>query len=570
MAHKTTILLALVALCAASLPADDGGSYYPEDWTFGNIYVDEPNDKIALKNELMLCRLPNVTAIFDFQNTTAETVTVPCAFPVVVEVPFCIKDGEVTARINQNALANYALLELLLGKKMKSDEYGNFCVFPVSPEELNGYDKKLRVISYEDYQKQTGSDNRCVKCDITLNGKSVPITTVGIETTISYDPENDSTYYGTPGHITAVLHFAHELAFAPRASAVLTVNYNCDAGRDSYHATQRGGFVYDISTGGTWKGCMDSFIVVTEGYMGMKVLGAPDGFTCEEMKAEANFNYDTRTDPCCSFYYRESYKPQKGERFQFSYERDWELSDMQLVWLKEKDDFVTGVKASSFLKGTYSHRDSTKHDDYEMKKSGYSPETSFDGELLNGWVEGVPGDGIGEYIEFTLKQPSLGPFATNGLTHYRYSYIRWDRTPDLPFASWQKNGRVKQLNLKKADDTLYSRIDLLDKYSGTYAEVDLECANAVLNPVIMDKGTWRLEIADVYKGTQFDDTVLGEVWFYPLSDKLYEIISQNDRSENPIYRRGIEQFLKSTETPAEFEKVQQNRFEYIQKEWQQE
>ena len=36
-----------------SVFADDGGSYYPEEWTYGNIYVKEPNDKIALERELL-------------------------------------------------------------------------------------------------------------------------------------------------------------------------------------------------------------------------------------------------------------------------------------------------------------------------------------------------------------------------------------------------------------------------------------------------------------------------------------------------------------------------------------
>ena len=41
--------LLIIALLFASFAAftDDGGSYKPEDWTYGNVYVKEPNDKIA-------------------------------------------------------------------------------------------------------------------------------------------------------------------------------------------------------------------------------------------------------------------------------------------------------------------------------------------------------------------------------------------------------------------------------------------------------------------------------------------------------------------------------------------
>ena len=48
--------LLIIALLSASFAAftDDGGSYKPEDWTYRNIYVKEPNDKIALERELLV------------------------------------------------------------------------------------------------------------------------------------------------------------------------------------------------------------------------------------------------------------------------------------------------------------------------------------------------------------------------------------------------------------------------------------------------------------------------------------------------------------------------------------
>lgn len=97
--------LLIIALLSASFAAftDDGGSYKPEDWTYGNIYAKEPNDKIALERELLVVEHTaigkydrksdtfhktsghEVTALFDFLNTTRERVTVLCAFPVVVK-----------------------------------------------------------------------------------------------------------------------------------------------------------------------------------------------------------------------------------------------------------------------------------------------------------------------------------------------------------------------------------------------------------------------------------------------------------------------------------------------------
>ena len=51
---KKLLAIILIVLSLYSVFADDGGSYYPEEWTYGNIYVKEPNDKIALERELLL------------------------------------------------------------------------------------------------------------------------------------------------------------------------------------------------------------------------------------------------------------------------------------------------------------------------------------------------------------------------------------------------------------------------------------------------------------------------------------------------------------------------------------
>lgn len=41
-------MIVFASLCFfAAAFADDGGTYKPADWKYGNIYVKEPNDKIA-------------------------------------------------------------------------------------------------------------------------------------------------------------------------------------------------------------------------------------------------------------------------------------------------------------------------------------------------------------------------------------------------------------------------------------------------------------------------------------------------------------------------------------------
>ena len=54
---KPVFIFLIMTAALVSVFADDGGSYHPEDWTYGNIYVKEPNDKIAL--ERLAQQLPN-------------------------------------------------------------------------------------------------------------------------------------------------------------------------------------------------------------------------------------------------------------------------------------------------------------------------------------------------------------------------------------------------------------------------------------------------------------------------------------------------------------------------------
>ena len=99
-----------------SLMADDGGVTNVEDWTYGNIYVKEPNDKIALEKELMVCSMDSITAIFVFKNTTDDTVTVDCAFPIDVVLPYTIEN----VKENEYELwrcYSFRVLRMLLGTK---------------------------------------------------------------------------------------------------------------------------------------------------------------------------------------------------------------------------------------------------------------------------------------------------------------------------------------------------------------------------------------------------------------------------------------------------------------------
>lgn len=141
---KKIIFAAVFLLSAFCAFSDDGGSFYPEDWTYGNIYVKEPSALIALEKELMIVEQSSkwawedeaaktlkklhgneVEAIFGFKNTTAQTVVVPCAFPVVVSTLVAVReDGFLSNYIEVGNGFNSKLdiLQVALGRKLKLDE----------------------------------------------------------------------------------------------------------------------------------------------------------------------------------------------------------------------------------------------------------------------------------------------------------------------------------------------------------------------------------------------------------------------------------------------------------------
>ena len=105
-------------------------------------------------------------------------------------------------------------------------------------------------------------------------------------------------------NLKLVLHFYHELVFKPSASSKLTVKYDIDTLSRSYKGSKYN-FIYDISTGGTWKGNINDFIVLTDSSM-------------TAHNSNANFEVEKIYEPLV-FYITQNYKPQKNEFFEFKF-----------------------------------------------------------------------------------------------------------------------------------------------------------------------------------------------------------------------------------------------------------
>lgn len=600
---KKIIFAAMFLLGAFSAFSDDGGSWYPEDWTYGNIYVKEPSALIALEKELMIVEQSSkssydektntrtklhgneVEAIFGFKNTTAQSVVVPCAFPVVVTTHVAVKkDGFLSnyIEVGNGYSSKLEVLEVALGRKLQfidndwDEEDRLWGTTDATKEDLLSLNKKLRTISINEYLselKNYRANETLSPCQIVQDGKKVAVQTVGIETAIEKHDEyteylKETSYRHDQVEvytIKVVLHFFHELTFKPNASSTLSVKYAIDAvkgGRSYLHE-----FIYDISTGGTWKGDIKSFVVLTDSSMDIK--NSKTKFEITDLGEMCNWK-------TTYLYCAENYKPQKNEYFVFNLTYDAYEYDCD-IWLQNRkgmQDFVSGVRASSELSGSYkiagkkgnewaTQNSGECNEDSNLENSTYEAKTSFDGNLLNGWVEGVKGDGRGEWIEFTLSKPALGPFATNGLRRFGGSLKReaengldwyyYDEKSDEPYnvyknaggilKTWESNNRVKSMLLSSEDKNI-AELQFEDKCLEVLTTpADWIWQSAIKNPQLLKKGTYRMTINSVYKGKKWNDTVLGEVWFVPIEDNAAKAILSDDFFKKPILEK-INQFLK--------------------------
>ncbi|MCR5046019.1 MAG: hypothetical protein K6A42_05540 [Treponema sp.] len=552
-----------VVVTGSVLFADDGGAYYPEDWSYGNIYVKEPNQKIALENEALCFGYQKATAIFDFNNTTNEKVLVPCSFPIVIKIPFRTSKGFVSAPSVPRGSADqdFFLRQIVLNRSLKDEEE------KVSLDELKLKDKSLRVEKYSDYineLKRYGVKEDWVDkdgnqiafygqkilpaysgCEIEQDGKKIPIQNVGVQVDVFINPKSELTDDWAESRnvennscVTLTLHFYHQLEFKPASHSKLVVSYEVSSLKNDYHANRYEAY-YDISTGGTWKGSMKNFLVAPAMEMEVKNgLSAPQKIEQESLGA---------------FYLFKNYKPAKNEYFVF---KTWGSYDEGSYYgITEKDfknqNYAGGVQASSYLKGTFTHREIKDQDSLREgneKKSDYAPQRSFDHDPYNGWVEGVDGDGVGEWISFGLSKWCFGPFATNGLAKFPY-YVDDKNYDEVPYKFWLENNRVKKMGLYNSKGFL-SNLDFYDAYAGVLLNaytVNLFQYNAVKNPRILSPDVYKMKIQEVYKGTKYSDTVLGEVWFLPIADALVNLIKEDRKSSSPIFENFLQEyFLKAT------------------------
>jgi len=333
---------------------------------------------------------------------------------------------------------------------------------------------------------------------ITQDGRKTVLATAVIETSLIKGtglPKLDVTF-----------HFRHTLSFAAGAESRVDVKYTSDycTGADNmgYFIVQSYQYDYILGTGRTWKGPI-----------GRLYFALPVGLKPELPSAFKRLGRMGAKD----IYLAEQYEPQikdgvviKDQKREsgaedYYYEQLW-FSDKKEAELPKRpaQDFVLVKGASSSLQGTAA----VYTENGVISKAGFGPLSLFDGIRQTAWCEGVDGDGIGEWVEFDLKEDVEALDIQNG-SNRSFVAIK-GRNID---GYYSLNNRPKVLELVSADGKIQLTLPLADSPAGqSFADI------------FLPKGVYKLVIKDVYRGTKWRDTCLGEIVFHRAS-ALYNRLS---------------------------------------------
>jgi hypothetical protein len=138
-----------------------------------------------------------------------------------------------------------------------------------------------------------------------------------------------------------------------------------------------------------------------------------------------------------------------------------------------------------------------------LTQSGHSypAEAAHDFDISTAWVEGKPGHGVGEYLEYTYdltKEPVQNGLAVT--TAHIFNGYRKSRH------LWKANSRVRRFKLL-VDGRPHALIDLVDTPKMQTVE---------FKPVPLPQKkrvVLRFEIVSVYAGTRYQDTAVTDITF---------------------------------------------------------
>lgn len=187
------------------------------------------------------------------------------------------------------------------------------------------------------------------------------------------------------------------------------------------------------------------------------------------------------------------------------------------------------------LNGRFFSASSELEDPGVMELGDYGPRLMFDQDPATGWSEGAPGNGIGEYLIVAAGAGAEHVLIQNGFCRSRELFYKNNRVKQFkvsvlygfsPLGHVTQSGMifycselVPTFTVDVADTMVEQDIPLdLDwvalhekaaRARGLYSEFEKE--NDISSEVAEEGYFLRLEIADVYPGSKWNDTCISEL-----------------------------------------------------------
>ena len=535
------------------LKADDASAVAYEYWSYGHVKASTPNKQIALEKELMIVTEKNIQAIFIFRNTTNQYVETPCVFPITSDIRCDEKteEGDSVFFMAYQGASNHLLWAIALDERVHNPTTAPVN-FSTTKAAIKAADKRLRKYTYRDYLKRVKEltdTTYLTGCSIQQNGQNVPIMNVGIETTTNAGLHMD-------------IYFYHFLKFKPNEVSKVVVEYPIESFEIEYDGCRSYKMVYDISSGGTWKNRIKSFMIYST--MSME----------SSSKNPENQKFGSCIFSDWKIYYKKDYKPIADDRFifrsadciSFMGEASESLLKDRMDYYLESDSIVKIINGRDELNPYAAFPKKSVPSPYVVNVSsstGKDVSSLFDGNLYTSYV--TPKS---SYVEFRLKEPVLGPFVSNGFVSNTFNEKvfcqNMDPREDYAFpmfkdSIWENTSRIKKIALLRIEAAETDTFLLADKYgvlpcmrddwkSATEKEKaalkgvlpcirdDWKSVNAVHHPKILLPGKYRLSFIETYRGKKYSDAGVSDIWFYPYPEDLIAMVDEESKDSLRIFQ----------------------------------
>lgn len=163
------------------------------------------------------------------------------------------------------------------------------------------------------------------------------------------------------------------------------------------------------------------------------------------------------------------------------------VDDIAFEW-EYLDSGIGTIRSSSFLVEIVKSKTVDYKPEYMINRicrcpdeTGYGGSAVFD-NFMRCWAEGVPGDGLGEWLEVEFTRPSNEIMILNGYVDFRN------------MSAYKNNNRLKKIRVESQNP----------KFSIEYTLPDYVAYHSV--PLPQKTSKVKITILEVYKGTKYDDT----------------------------------------------------------------